>query len=385
MLGVMVSEKIEFHHIIQIMLLHYPGRLTMETTSQTEIAVSYVMTEQSIAAYVQHEVDRGVSQRTVRNSKRVTQSLWEWLPEDKTITKDRLQEWRQTLKEHGYTQHTELNYVKGINRYLDFCGYSEIRFNRGRPKDIAGKQFGYLTAIEPTGEKHRKDYIWRCVCKCGKEVEYPATRLLLGYTVSCGCLRGAHFKEVNKYIGGTSLRQSLDEQVHSTKAMSGYTGVTVKRGKWKAYIKYKGQDISLGCYDKLEDAVKARARGKELVQMDALGLLDFYEELHKDDPALPNRVKVREENRQPKQEQPESPMLPALRSNNTSGHPGVHQKRNKWAAKITFQKVTYQLGSYESIEEAIAIRQEAEKKLRDDPHGFSDWVQKHRQSGKQEA
>ena len=167
--------------------------------------------------------------------------------------------------------------------------------------------------------------------------------------------------------------------------MSGYTGVTVKRGKWKAYIKYKGQDISLGCYDKLEDAVKARARGKELVQMDALGLLDFYEELHKDDPALPNRVKVREENRQPKQEQPESPMLPALRSNNTSGHPGVHQKRNKWAAKITFQKVTYQLGSYESIEEAIAIRQEAEKKLRDDPHGFSDWVQKHRQSGKQET
>lgn len=289
------------------------------------------------------------------------------------------------MKEHGYTQHTELNYVKGINRYLDFCGYSEIRFNRGRAKDIAGKQFGYLMAIEPTGEKNRKDYVWRCRCKCGKKVEYPATRLLLGNTVSCGCLRGAHFKEVNKYIGGTSLRQSLDEQVHSTKAMSGYTGVTVKRGKWKAYIKYKGQDISLGCYDKLEDAVKARARGKELVQMDALGLLDFYEELHKDDPALPNRVKVREENRQPKQEQPESPMLPSLRSNNTSGHPGVHQKRNKWAAKITFQKVTYQLGSYESIEEAIAIRQEAEKKLRDDPHDFSDWVQKHRQSGKQEA
>lgn len=259
----------------------------METTSQTEIAVSYVMTEQSIAAYVQHEVDRGVSQRTVRNSKRVTQSLWEWLPEDKTITKDRLQEWRQTLKEHGYTQHTELNYVKGINRYLEFCGYSEIRFNRGRPKDIAGKQFGYLTAIEPTGEKHRKDYIWRCRCKCGKEVDYPATRLLLGNTVSCGCLRGEHFKEANKYIGGTSLRQSLAEQIHSTKAKSGYTGVTAKRGKWKAYIKYKGQNIDLG--------------------------------------------------------------------------------------------------SYESIKKAIVIRQEAEQKLRDDPHGFSDWVQKQRQSRKQET
>ena len=88
----------------------------METTSQTEIAVSYVMTEQSIAAYVQYEIDRGASPRTISNSKRVTQSLFEWLPEDKTITKELLQEWRQQLKEHGYTQQTELNYVKGINR-----------------------------------------------------------------------------------------------------------------------------------------------------------------------------------------------------------------------------------------------------------------------------
>lgn len=350
----------------------------METTSQTEIAVSYVMTEQSIAAYVQYEIDRGASPRTISNSKRVTQSLFEWLPEDKTITKELLQEWRQQLKEHGYTQQTELNYVKGINRYLDFCGFSKIRFNRGKAKDIAGKQFGYLTAIEPTGEKHRKDYVWRCVCRCGKEVEYPATRLLLGNTVSCGCLRGEHFKEANKYIGGTSLRQSIEEQVHSTRAMSGYTGVTTKRGKWKAYIKYKGQNIDLGCYTNLEDAVKARARGKELVQADALGLLDFYEELHKDDPALPDRSKVRQENKQPKQEQPESSIIRAVRSNNTSGHPGVHRKRQKWAAKITYRQVTYQLGVYEDIEGALAARLEAEAQLIKDPEQFPQWIQQRR-------
>ena len=357
----------------------------MQAISQTEKTVAYVMTTENIAVYLQYEIDRGASKDSIRNFKRVTNSLFEWLPEDRTITKDRLLDWRQFLKDHGYTPQTELNYVKGINRYLDYTGCSDIRFNRGRAKDIAGKQFGYLTAIEPTGEKNRKDYVWRCRCKCGKEVDYPATRLLLGNTVSCGCLRGEHFKEDNKYIGGTSLRQSLDEQVHSTKAMSGYTGVTVKRGKWKAYIKYKGQDISLGCYDKLEDAVKARARGKELVQMDALGLLDFYEELHKDDPALPDRSKVKQENREPKQGPLEPSTQRAVRSNNTSGYPGVHRKREKWAAKITFEKVTYQLGSYESIKDAIAARQEAEKKLRDDPQGFSVWVQKHRSSGKQEA
>lgn len=352
--------------------------------SQYQTATTCVMTSESVAAYIQHEIDRGISGSSVRNFKRVTDSLFEWLPEDKLITRDRLLAWRKSLKDHGYTPQTELNYVKSINRYLDYTGLSDMRFNRGRAKDIAGKQFGYLTAIEPTGEKNRRDYIWRCRCKCGKEVEYPATRLLTGNTVSCGCLRGDRFKEINKYIAGTSLRQSLDEQVLSTRAASGYTGVTMKGGKWKAYIKYKGQNIALGCYDRLEDAVKARARGKELVQADALGLLDFYEELHKDDPALPDRTKVKAENRQPKQEPPEPSILPAVRSNNTSGHPGVHKRQDKWSAKISFQKTTYQLGSYKSIEEAIAVRQEAERKLRDDPQGFPDWVQD-RRSGKQEV
>ena len=346
----------------------------MQTTNRTDDTGVYVMTSESIADYIQGEIDRGASSNSIRNFKRVISSLFDWLPEDKVITKDRLLAWRQSLKDHGYTSQTELNYVKGINRYLDYMGFSGIRFNRGRAKDIAGKQFGYLTAIEPTGEKNRKDYIWRCVCKCGKEVEYPATRLLLGNTVSCGCLRVEHFKEANKYIGGTSLRQSLEEQVQSTRAASGFTGVTMKRGKWKAYIKYKGQCINLGCYEKLEDAVKARARGKELVQMDALGLLDLYEELHREKQPLPDRAKVKEENRQPRQEPPAPAVLRAVRSNNTSGHPGVCRNHGKWAAKITYQKVTYQLGCYQKMEDALHARLEAEAQLKMDPAQFPQWV-----------
>lgn len=342
----------------------------MQMTSQTEMPAAYVMTPEGIAAYIQHEADRGASQASIRNCKRVTSSLFQWLPGDKAITKDRLLSWRQGLKDHGYTPQTELNYVKGINRFLDYAGLSAIRFHRGRARDIAGKQFGFLTAISPTGEKHRKDYIWRCVCRCGREVEYPATRLLLGNTISCGCLRGAHFRQVNQYIGGTSLRQSIAEQIHSTRAVSGYTGVTVKHRKWKAYIKYKGQNISLGCYSNLEDAVKARARGKEIVQSDALELLEVYEALHKDDPALPDREKVRAENKQTRQEQPASHGFPAVRSNNTSGFPGVSRKRNKWTAKITYQKITYQLGSYESKDQAVAVRKEAERQLAENPQAF---------------
>lgn len=353
----------------------------MQAGNVIEIPAVCIMTSESIAVYLQHEQDRGASENALRNYKRITRSLYQWLPEDKTLTRDLLLSWRQSLKDHGYSPDTELNYVKGINRYLDYIGRFDLRFNRGRPKDIAGKQFGYLTAIAPTGKKNRKDFIWRCKCKCGKEVEYPATRLLTGNTLSCGCLKGEHLKKVNKYYDGTSLRQSIEEQVHSTRARSGYTGVTIKRGKWKAYIKYKGQNISLGCYTKLEDAVKARARGKELVRLDALGLLDFYEELHKDDPAQPNRAQIREMREKPISEPQAETKLRATRSNNTSGYPGVHRKRDKWAAKITYQKVTYQLGTFDNLDQAIAARKEAELQLNTAPGHFPEWVLQHRNKG----
>lgn len=346
----------------------------MQAISQIEIQASCVMTQENIAAYIQYETDRGSSANAIRRCKRFTTSLYEWLPEDKNITKEQLLAWRQNLKYIGYSADTELNYVKGINRYLDYIGCSALRFNRGRAKDIAGQQFGYLTAIEPTGEKNRKDLVWRCKCKCGKEVEYPATRLLTGNTLSCGCLRGEHLKIVNKYFDGTSLRQSLEELVYSTRAQSGYTGVTVKRGKWKAYIRYKGKNVSLGCYENLEDAVKARARGKELVQMDAMGLLDFYEEFHKGDPERPTRAQIKAVQKITKIESLAPLHTRAIRSNNTSGCPGVYKKRNKWSARITHNKVTYTLGDYEGLEQAISARKEAEQFLQNNPSEFAEWV-----------
>ncbi len=342
------------------------GILMEKTAAETPC----IMTPESISAYIQYEVRRGASANALRNCRKVTKAVYEWLPEEKTLTKERLLAWRQSLKEHGYSPDTELNYVKGINRYLDHIGRPDLRFNRGRAKDIAGKQFGYLTAIEPTGEKYRKDIVWRCRCKCGREVSFPATRLLTGNTLSCGCLKGEYFKTANKYFDGTSLRQSIEEKVYSTKAASGYTGVTPKRDKWKAYIRYKGKCISLGCYARLEDAVKARARGKELVRMDALGLLDFYEELHRDDPARPTRQQIRQMQNTPQPEPPAGQKGRALHSNNTSGCPGVHQARGKWVARITSQKVTYQLGAFAAVEDAIAARQAAERLLEADPQQF---------------
>ena len=248
-----------------------------------ESKVKYEMTTENIEKYIKNEEANGASKQMVNRYLCAINSVYEYLPNDKHISKEILKSWRKQMTENGYSSATILNYVKYLNRYLDFNGFSSIRFKKGKAKDISGKTFGYLTAIEPTGKKNREDIVWRCRCKCGKEIELPATRLLQGNTLSCGCLQREHLEKINMCIGKTSLRQSLKDNPHNPKNASGYTGVVPKRNKWQAYINYKGKRYALGCYDDIEDAIAARARAKNIVKKDAQNLLKLYNKIHGED------------------------------------------------------------------------------------------------------
>lgn len=333
--------------------------------------IYHQITQQTIDAFLAYEKNKGASVNMYRRFRSSLHAIYDFLPEDKCLTKERLLAWREYLEDKGYASATILNYVKFINRYLDFGGCTDIRFSKGKAKDISGMTFGYLTAIEPTGEKNRKDIVWSFRCKCENIVYLPATRVLTGNTLSCGCLKGAHLKAFKKYYEGTSLTQSLDEKVESTRAKSGYIGVTQKRGKWQARIRYKGINYSLGCYREIQDAVKARARAKELVVADAQGLLDFYTELEKTFPELPSRRTV------PKMVFPNTErkvnntsVSAEKRNDNTTGHIGVNFRNGKWEAKICYRGVRYMLGRFEDIHQAIKARQTAETELKADPEIF---------------
>ena len=153
--------------------------------------------------------------------------------------------------------------------------------------------------------------------------------------------------------------------------MSGYVGVTRKRDKWQAYITYKREHISLGVYEKLEDAVKARARGKEAVMADATELLKIYEAIHENDEALPSKSTL------PKNDLPYEPRVvnnqpttAAKRLDNKSGYTGVSFRKNKWEARICYNKLRYFLGRFDTQDEAIKARQDAEKLLQTGPDAF---------------
>lgn len=85
-------------------------------------------------------------------------------------------------------------------------------------KDLVGEQFGRLTVIEKT-DKRGKDrrIIWRCICKCGNEVEVNSKNLIHGDTKSCGCLKKekdtANFLDITgKQFGKLTAIEKTDKR-----------------------------------------------------------------------------------------------------------------------------------------------------------------------------
>lgn len=62
--------------------------------------------------------------------------------------------------------------------------------------DLTGQRFGRLVAERLyKGARNTNGAVWICECDCGMEVAVPSSRLRLGKTKSCGCLREMPFAD----------------------------------------------------------------------------------------------------------------------------------------------------------------------------------------------
>lgn len=123
--------------------------------------------------------------------------------------------------------------------------------------ELTGQRFGQLTVLAPA-ENIGSMTAWRCRCDCGKETIVMTAHLRSGQTKSCGC------KPKGTFVDGTFVELLRAKTIRRNNT-SGVTGVewVSSINKWKAVIFFKGRRYHLGCYEKFEDAVKARKRGEE--------------------------------------------------------------------------------------------------------------------------
>lgn len=69
------------------------------------------------------------------------------------------------------------------------------------PKDISGRKFGKLKAINSVGRDHRGSVVWLCKCDCGGSREVVTTLLLSDKVKSCGCYRKSKAKHLKMTHG----------------------------------------------------------------------------------------------------------------------------------------------------------------------------------------
>lgn len=160
--------------------------------------------------------------------------------------------------------------------------------------DLTGQKFNRLTVLG-LGERNSSGQMqWKCKCECGNIAYATTTYLKTGHTKSCGCLKKENMLKKakspefisakNKYRkehflkDGTSLALINPRRIRRNNS-TGVTGVYYNKSlkKYIARIHFRGKNISLGCYYKLEDAKKARELAEEKYFKP---ILDKYKEEH---------------------------------------------------------------------------------------------------------
>jgi hypothetical protein len=206
--------------------------------------------------------------------------------------------------------------------------------------DLVGQKFGRLTVISK-GDVVKQKTTWHCKCECGNDVVTTTGRLNAGLVQSCGCMWKDNARKIGKarFIDHTGQKFERLTVIRLIKKAKSYTlwECECECGK---LTEVRGNDLRTG-----------NTRSCGCLNVDAMR---EEGEKHKDK-ILANMV--------------ENTNLGKIDSkipkNNKSGVKGVswNTRRQKWEAKIMFQGKRYNLGAFDSVEEAANVRKEAEERL----------------------
>lgn len=208
--------------------------------------------------------------------------------------------------------------------------------------DLKEKVFGKLRVIEETEIRKRGAVVWKCQCECGNEAFVTSGSLVKGHTKSCGCLSVQRLLERVTIHGKSGTFEHTSWRSMKTRC---YTKST------KRYEYYGGRGIIVcdrwlepngqGFLNFLEDMGEA-PEGHTLDRIDVNGNYT-PENCRWADITMQN-------------------FNQGIRKNNKSGRSGVSwsEERQKWCAFICIEGKNTPLGRFNTFEEAVKAREDAE-------------------------
>ena len=203
--------------------------------------------------------------------------------------------------------------------------YQDFRKMRVRYEDLTGQRFGKLTVKSLADKDGSGTVRWNCICDCGESITVPAGQLKGGYRRSCGCLSRHPLKNwIGKKFGKLTV--------------VAYEGKKSGKHYWKCICEC-GNEVSV-CQSSLKNGHTISC-GCMNTPYAARTLVDgtCIESLRG---AIERKT---------------------VSKNNSSGIRGVYKNKrtNRWCAQITFKGKTKYLGSFDTLREAQAAREQGEE------------------------
>ena len=224
------------------------------------------------------------------------------------------------------------NLVSGRTRS---CGCL-MKENQHQYRDLSGMQFGALLALAPT-EKRGPDgaIIWKCRCRCGRICEVNERYLVRGYRRDCGCgcsekseekRKGHPVDLTGKTFGELTALYPTDQRDKKGSVIWHCRCSCGREKDFSEDVLLHGNTVSCGHV--------REENGKKL-----------HKNLHFVENSCVEFLKRKK------------------RSDNKTGHTGVYRTPyGTYRASITLNKVRHNLGTYPTLAEAIAAREQGFEK-----------------------
>lgn len=223
----------------------------------------------------------------------------------------------------------------------------------GNFKDLTGQKFGRLTVVKRGESTKNRESRWWCKCDCGNPelILVRKSSLENGHTQSCGCLQRETTRKMKKKYNTYILKD-------------GYYSCFTEDGM-EFFIDEEDYEKIKNYYWNInpDGYVYNRLNGKTLflhrLIMDAVDENICIDHIHGKETRNDNRKSnLRKATTQ------ENAMNKPITIRNKSGTPGVFydKERKKYRASIGYKNKNITIGRFDTKEEAIKARKEAEEK-----------------------